>query len=239
MTILQYIQVCIKIDFSSIIKYSMYLLLPVEIRLIIAKTHHETWFVLVQVDRTLAKLARRLRLELEDKFTICVSANCTISAYCIIRITLYKLPNGVLHRSNDKPAIVHKSALYIWYQYGRIMRDNDKPAVVLYNSLLASSIFVEPLKENTSLSALSGSNSIKYYQILQDIMWYSGMCEWYVVSILHHIMPVDHSKIVSYLWYCNGVLHRVNNPAVIAADGRRLWFYHGVEYRSGKYYGMD
>jgi hypothetical protein len=38
--------------------------------------------------------------------------------------------NGILHRTDDKPAMIYSNGLMVWYKNGMIHRDGDKPAVI-------------------------------------------------------------------------------------------------------------
>lgn len=40
---------------------------------------------------------------------------------------------AILHRDDDKPAIIYPNGTKWWYQHGYVHRDNDKPAVTVSN----------------------------------------------------------------------------------------------------------
>ena len=41
--------------------------------------------------------------------------------------------NGLMHRDNDKPAVIFPNNTKAWYKNGKIHRDGDKPAVMGVN----------------------------------------------------------------------------------------------------------
>jgi alpha-N-acetylglucosamine transferase len=41
--------------------------------------------------------------------------------------------DGLLHRDNDKLAVIYISGTQIWYRNGKTHRDNDLPAVIYIN----------------------------------------------------------------------------------------------------------
>jgi hypothetical protein len=45
--------------------------------------------------------------------------------------TQFWYKNGVIHRDNDKPAIINSDGAQYWYQNGRIHRNNNLPAIIL------------------------------------------------------------------------------------------------------------
>lgn len=42
---------------------------------------------------------------------------------------------GILHRNNDKPAIIYSDGHMVWYKNGMVHRDDDNPAVIDKDSL--------------------------------------------------------------------------------------------------------
>jgi hypothetical protein len=128
---------------------------PIEVVILIAQFNPSSWYSLTQIDKRIAEYTRNNRIAVEDM---------------LIQVThhwprvVYSLPNGVVHRNHDLPAIVwinnsdkpysnNKIKYYsnnnqynalsswhskydscYWYKYGRQHRDNGKPAKSISSS---------------------------------------------------------------------------------------------------------
>jgi hypothetical protein len=109
-----------------------YYLLPFEIVILISYVSYKTWYKLTIADPRVGRysLGREAREAAQDRFTITIEST-TFSQHTVQHI----LPNGMLHRNGELPAIIETdlyddSVIKEWYQYDKRHRDNDKPAYV-------------------------------------------------------------------------------------------------------------
>jgi hypothetical protein len=50
--------------------------------------------------------------------------------------TFFWKKNGLLHRDNDKPALITPDGVVYWYKDGKQHRDGDKPAIIYPNGFV-------------------------------------------------------------------------------------------------------
>ena len=114
--------------------------------------------------------------------------------------------DGLIHRSNDLPAILGTSAIK-YYKHDRLHRDHNRPAVIFSNGCIFH--FVNGLLHTNSnyVPAAIFSNDL--------VMFYKN----------HRVhrdddMPAVVFKTLFCTWLKNGVMHRdFNRPAYIEHDG--------------------
>jgi hypothetical protein len=185
--------------------------IPFEVRLIIAQTSPNTWYIMVQVDPNLSKYMnsnKAARDELEYKFTTKVESKYK---------TKYILPNGKPHSNYDQPGIVNQNGLKIWYRYGLCHRDDDKPGVT-----------------HPEYQSWYSYGCLHRDGDMPAVIYSSGNRSWYKNGYLHRDNDLPASIINnSKHWYVNGIRHRDNDlPAIEYGDlDISEWYKHGKIYR--------
>jgi len=120
--------------------------------------------------------------------------------------------DGLLHRDNDLPAIVHSEGTKEWYQHGKVHRENDKPAKIFADG--DQYWFI-----NNELHRDNGPAIIKYN---------GDSKHWYQRGKYHRddgpaLELSDGTKI----WYQHGDKHREDGPAVVRSDGVSDYYLNG------------
>lgn len=119
--------------------------------------------------------------------------------------------NGILHRDNDKPAVLiynkHKKNIrLVWYINGQVCRLSDEPALV------------ERKK-----------NKISYLRWYEDGLIHRGHNKPAVIRYN------TSGKVIEESWYLRGKLHRANDqPAFISYNGDGIDIMHESWYLRGK-----
>jgi hypothetical protein len=111
-----------------------YYSLPFEVVLLISQVSPPTWVSLTCADPRVGRYSLDNMVAMQDYFTTCV---ISYGDYSAIR-HLYKLPNGMLHRNGDLPAVIidgkpynyNSNSKLKWYRYGKLHRCDDRPAIV-------------------------------------------------------------------------------------------------------------
>jgi hypothetical protein len=196
----------------------MYNSLPFEVVLIISRDSHAVWWRLVCVDRNLADYTRTHLEEVQDLFTSKVNG-------------IYRLPNKVVHRGMDKPAVVrtisrerwyhgerHREGdLREWWYHGERHREGDKPAVV--NGDLREWWHRGKRHREGDKPAVTSNT----------------FCEWYYYGVKHRggSQPAEVHLNGSIKWYVRDILHRDDGPAIIYANGKSEWYTRGIRKGRG------
>jgi predicted lipoprotein with Yx(FWY)xxD motif len=181
----------------------MYLSIPIEVILSIACSTPDSWWCLVRADPRVSRSGIS-KLTLQDKFTTITTIN---------GVTTYTLPNGMIHRNWDSPAVVSDTGKYQWYQFGVYARDKGKPHVV-YTDGRRKWYKNGKKHRDGDLPAY-----IKSY----------GVCKWYKNGYKHRngdkpaVVWQDGMK----EWYYYGKRHRSNGPAVVIPDGPVYYYING------------
>jgi hypothetical protein len=175
--------------------------LPFEIVLIIAKNAPNVWYILTQVDRRIAQYSRYNLIEIQDIFTTNTDGE-------------YRLPNGMLHRNGDLPAVVSMEEEH-WYQYSMRHRDGDLPAIV--NHELKTYEWYKYGKRHRD----GDKPAIIILQKSSETWYYNGM--------IHRDGDLPAVIYVNYYtgWYKYGKKHRKDKPAVIFNNGKQEYWVHG------------
>lgn len=79
-------------------------------------------------------------------------------------VTRWLDQNSLLHRDNDKPAIIYKDGSKGWYQNGLLHRDGDKPAIEYVNGDKHWYQNDKPHREGDKPAIESPSGSKQWYQ---------------------------------------------------------------------------
>jgi hypothetical protein len=134
--------------------------------------------------------------------------------------TKYTLPNNVIHRTKDRPAIIYEDGTTVYAVNGAIHRDNDLPAVTTVHTTI----------DLNGLPTAMGN----VHLILNSNIWFKH-------GKIHrdNDMPAAVGPSKS-MWYVDGNRHRtdadgkpnIKFPAVvyIEADVTKAWFVNGLEY---------
>jgi outer membrane lipoprotein-sorting protein len=127
--------------------------------------------------------------------------------------------DDVLHRENDKPAVIFADGTKLWIRNGKLHRDNG-PAITYPDSMCAS---VEDIKNMQEYTVKIDNN---------------GTERWYNKDEKLH-RDDDEPAAIYYdgtkYWYKNGKLHRENGPAAIFASGYEEYWVNGVLQPDPKY----
>jgi hypothetical protein len=179
---------------------STYYDLPFDVILLIETYSSNVMYLLSQVDKYIAIYLQDNLVEMQDYFTKMING-------------IYYLPNGLIHRNSDKPAIEH-SGYNVWYQYGIICRNNDQPTYV--------------------------TNNGKYWYKNNKILSIKDVQDRYTeddLGILHrdNDLPAVICTNDRLHWYKNGQLHRDGDrPAVIyITTNHMMWCKNGQFHRDG------
>lgn len=214
---------------------------------------HEVYYILV---RTCKMLSTCLNIRsMKDHFTrgyvTLNNPGSPIEGYAI----RYMLPNGVVHRGNDLPAVIYTTTHAIvskyWYIDGYIHREVDLPAGI--NRGRCEYYNHGAIHRGNDLPAVIERNSVVYYKhglihrdgdlpaIIND--HYSA---WIKNSMYYtrendqpnHIESDGHKSwrigcVDSKNTQMSTVMyHRDNDlPARITADGTRMWYRYGYRHR--------
>jgi hypothetical protein len=137
-----------------------------------------------------------------------ISLNYDFGSYIV-----YRLPNKVIHRGGDRPAIVYSDGAVIYMQMGVIHRDGDNPAVITKNGCIG----IDGLPENRFFHQ-------KF--IINANIWFKN-------GLIHRDgdQPAAVSDDVN-MWYHKGQRHRECGPACIYANGTLYWYNHNVKIAS-------
>jgi len=125
--------------------------------------------------------------------------------------------NGLLHNTNDQPAVDHSNGGKEWYIHGERHRDDDKPAVLMANGVM------------------EWWRNGKYHRDGDKpaVIWKNRQ-EWFKNGKRHRdndqpaiIYPRELTE-----WWYNNKRHRDRGePAVIERCGTKQWYIHGSFYR--------
>jgi hypothetical protein len=182
--------------------------LAFEIIKIIVQESPDLWFNLVQTCSIFNKyLCIDNLVELQDWFTIIKSNYYE---------TMYKLPNGQLHRNYDLPAVVYSNGTMCWYQYGVPCRSNDKPAVVLENTRIwFVNGYIGRVNDKPAIEDQNGN------------YWFQG-------TPIHTINDVLQGNSFNPMWwYRQKYYHRNGDEPAFVGEDIMIWFNHGIIHRSG------
>ena len=153
--------------------------------------------------------------------------------------------NGKLHSFDDKPSRVsYDGKIKIWHKNGVIHRENDKPAVIKDIVQITSSgtekhISIQDWYKNgvshRGNDKPAGIRHEKHFSDGQLVLDYSGKF-WYIhgrksrlnnkpsdistsihQTILPHNNKVEYRKSFIKMWYVKGIKHRDNGPAFVSS----------------------
>ena len=124
--------------------------------------------------------------------------------------------NGLLHRDNDLPAVIHRDGTKQWYQNGLLHRDNDLPAMIYSNG-----------------SKCWYQNDLLHRENdLPAGIYQNGDLFWFKNGLRHreNDLPAIIFHNGDQYWYRYERLHRDNDlPAVICANGVQEWYKNGIK----------
>jgi hypothetical protein len=132
--------------------------------------------------------------------------------------------NGILHRDNDKPAIIRGHGVKEWWRHGKQHRDGDQPAIIYDTGDQYWYIDGHLHRENDKPA----------------IVFANGNQAWYKNGRLHrdNDQPARVMGDGSQYWYKNNKLHRDNGlPAIIRIDGDCEWWINGCHIRTQQLHG--
>jgi hypothetical protein len=136
-----------------------------------------------------------------------------------VKYKIYKLPNGVIHRGKDQPAIVYEDGALVYMQMGIIHRDNDLPAVITKDA---------PIGANTGLPELVDADHPRgIHTLIQN-----GHI-WYKRGMIHRDNDLPAGIDDEYKhWYFEGKRHREGDkPATVSVNGYCAWWQHYKRHR--------
>ena len=187
---------------------------------------------------------------LEKKYCVTIRDQTTIATYlfgklhskcdnCALnngqQMKWYKC--GLLHRDNDKPAVINEHGSISWYQRGLAHRDGDKPAHI--NKYTYVQVWYQH-------GIIYRDNNQPAIESLVEKEWYingeishkehqTGRCIWYdfeKTNLTYYTMELLCNG--TLVWSKNGFTHRDNDlPAVIFHNGERRWYKNGYLHRDG------
>lgn len=146
--------------------------------------------------------------------------------------------DGLLHRENDLPAVIHADGTREWYKDGQRHRDHDLPAIIHSNGKQMWYLNGLKHRDNDGPSVVYPNGTQKwYYKGLKHrpynrpaIIKTDGTQKYYYFGKLHSYsdLPAVVYPDGKQLWYLNGVLHRDNLPAIIHPNNEEEFYSHGI-----------
>jgi hypothetical protein len=214
--------------------------IPFDAILTIALIAPRSWYVLVQCFKQLAEYGVKYRDIVIDYFTRKIVDSGT---------TVYLLPNGVIHRTGNRPSLIitkgslinsklvelnimedflpvtSEYALNRIHMYlnisGKLHREGDKPAVI-YTGVY--NIWFKDGKIHRD----GGQPAIIEFTGQRKKSWWLNGNLWRAGDKPTIVSPTGRS------WHKNNHLHRGRDkPAVITMDGTRKWIQNGKMHRDG------
>ena len=123
----------------------------------------------------------------------------------------WTLPDGRLHRADDKPAVEYPNGDCEWWVDGVQHRDGDKPAII--------SQFTETYYKRGLIHRIENP----------AVIYKNGRKEWMVGGVLHR--DDDKPAVVDSNgdceWWVNGKRHRNHFPAIIKRNGDKHYYEDG------------
>lgn len=130
----------------------------------------------------------------------------------------FELGNGVVHRENDKPAVLYSSGAAEWRLNGVFARVNKRHTAISASGVL--------MWKNAEGQLHSVDNK---YALLTP----RGTRQWFRKGVLHNDHgPAEITTMGTMRWFIDGKLHRVGGyPAVIHSTGSLYFFENGELHR--------
>jgi hypothetical protein len=181
-----------------------YYSLPFEVVILISQVSPMTWCSMTLADPRLGRysLCGRVREDVQDRFTVKIVKKDK---------TKYILPNGLLHRNGDQPAVIYsdndqllyRNSSKCWYQYGKVHRDGDQPAFI-------------QMFPNSSLIIRS--------------WWYKKGKKHRDGNLPAFIAYNKLGSVCGSTWYQNDVMHRsgIQLAAINHRNGLSLIYHNGI-----------
>ena len=161
--------------------------------------------------------------------------------------------DDVLHRDDDKPAVISHLGSRVWYRNGLIHRDGDKPAFIdsdgrkLYykNGEEYTPKHIQKKINKERMNRAKKNVEVKKNRILENlneetvfdlgggrVKVIEGHRTTYYKNYKKHREdgPAVVNKWGEY-WYQNDKRHRDDGPAVIMPNGDKEWWQHGKRHR--------
>jgi hypothetical protein len=210
-----------------------YYSLPFEVVVLISQVAPAAWYNLVQADSRLGRysLVREILEDAQDRFT------CkTVTK----KKTTYYLPNGVINRNGDQPAIIYNNGTKHWIKNGKSHREGDLPAFIEFrsNPVIVRNVWYQ----NDKIHRDGDLPAIIEYTKRGNI----GCNYWYQYDKKHRdgdlpaiIEYNKHGNIRCNYWYQYDKKHRDGDkPAAVeySRSGKILnsfWCKNGKRHRSG------
>jgi antitoxin component YwqK of YwqJK toxin-antitoxin module len=118
---------------TDVQKLTMEFLEPEEIKTLF-ETYKETKVMFEELTKHTNFVVDCKRIITDEELQFFESQNIQLKlleTYELKNGTQFWYKNGVIHRDNDKPAIINSDGAQYWYQNGRIHRNNNLPAIIL------------------------------------------------------------------------------------------------------------
>jgi hypothetical protein len=194
--------------------------LPKEIWDLIGRDSASTYSVLVRCCKSMAQPMDAIM----DHFTYIVQ-RLHMDATTPVLYKSYHLPNKVIHRTGDRPAIIYDDGMTVYIKMGVIHRDNDQPAVTTFDTHIGMNGFPAPSDKKLLQNANIWFDHGQIHRSTRDL-------------VTGHVLPAGISDKIM-MWYEYGKRHRDDRdsegntlPAVIYADGTQKWYIHNKLHRN-------
>ena len=184
--------------------------IPLELKIIIARTHYGIWLSLTECDRAFLEYSRSEpgKAKFIGSFSKYEKGEFGGETWTLC---------GKLHREDDLPAFSNDYRK-MWHRYGKLHRENDLPAVIW----------------SSGTQRWYQNGVLHRGHDLPAVVLDTGTKIWYPNGEKHRdndkpafVKPNDIQQ-----WYRNGILHRDGGkPAVIIFPGVQEWYQEGIFIR--------